>query len=37
MIVCPWKDIKKYASLLPGRHLNVPNDFVKVVVKLKVV
>ena len=18
MIVCPWKDIKKYASLLPG-------------------
>ena len=36
MTVCAWKDIKKYASVLTGRHLDVSDDFVKIVVKLRV-
>lgn len=36
MIIFPRKEVEKHASLLPGRHPDVPNDFVKVVVKLKV-
>lgn len=42
MIVCPWKDLARYAPVIPedthmpSRHIDEPNEYVTAVVKLKV-